>query len=68
VKVDRLGIVTLVGTFVVSLVILRGGIVFLAGEDPGPRAPIAWDVCASLVVALVACRVRRVLDEDTSSR
>lgn len=66
-KVNRRGVLVLVSTFVVSLAVLRGALLALFGEPVGVRAPLWWDVATALVVALLACRARVVLDEGERS-
>ena len=54
-------------TFVVALATFRGALVALFGGVVVERSPIVVDVLGALLVALVACRLRRVLldiDED----
>ena len=58
---DRRGVVLLVSTFVVALATFRGALVALFGGVVVERSPIVVDVLGALLVALVACRARRVL-------
>ena len=64
---DRRGVALLVSTFVVALATFRGALVALSGGIVVERSPIVVDVLGALLVALVACRARRVLldlDDD----
>lgn len=58
---DRRGVVLLVSTFVVALATFRGALVALFGGIVVERSPIVVDVLGALLVALVACRARRIL-------
>ena len=66
--VDRRGVLVLVSTFLVSFLVLRGFLVELAGQDRGTRSPVLLDLGWSVLLALVACRFRRVIEGDDRGR
>lgn len=59
---NRRGVVTLVVATLSTFLVLRGAIVVTFGGTVVHRSPVVLDVVASVAVALLACRARRVIE------